>query len=50
MGGWCNWITECRIGKGRWYHKEALRTRYYKAFEVLFPDGKSELFWKHQLE
>ena len=25
-------------------------TRYYTAFEVLFPDGKSELFWEHQLE
>jgi hypothetical protein len=22
----------------------------YTAFEVLFPDGKSELFWEHQLE
>ena len=22
----------------------------YTAFEVLFPDGKSELFWDHQLE
>ena len=22
----------------------------YLAFEVLFPDGKSELFWEHQLE
>ena len=25
-------------------------TRYYTAFEVLFPDGKTELFWEHQLE
>jgi hypothetical protein len=22
----------------------------YTAFEVLFPDGQSELFWEHQLE
>lgn len=22
----------------------------YTAFEVLFPDGKSQLFWDHQLE
>jgi hypothetical protein len=22
----------------------------YTAFEVLFPDGRSELFWEHQLE
>jgi len=22
----------------------------YTAFEVLFPDGKSELFWGHQLK
>ena len=22
----------------------------YRAFEVLFPDGKTELFWDHQLE
>jgi len=22
----------------------------YTAFEVLFPDGKSELFWEYQLE
>ena len=22
----------------------------YTTFEVLFPDGKSELFWEHQLE
>ncbi len=25
-------------------------TRHYTAFEVLFPDGKSELFWEHQLQ
>jgi hypothetical protein len=25
-------------------------TRHYTAFEVLFPDGKTELFWDHQLE
>ena len=25
-------------------------TRQYTAFEVLFPDGKTELFWDHQLE
>jgi hypothetical protein len=22
----------------------------YEAFEVLFPDGQTELFWEHQLE
>ena len=22
----------------------------YTAFEVLFPDGQTELFWEHQLE
>ena len=22
----------------------------YRAFEVLFPDGQTELFWDHQLE
>jgi hypothetical protein len=22
----------------------------YTTFEVLFPDGKTELFWEHQLE
>ena len=31
-----------------------IRKRYripdYTAFEVLFPDGKTELFWEHQLE
>jgi hypothetical protein len=25
-------------------------TREYRAFEVLFPDGQTELFWEHQLE
>src|SRR5215207_11681650 len=25
-------------------------THHYMAFEVLFPDGQSELFWDHQLE
>ena len=25
-------------------------TDHYTAFEVLFPDGQSELFWDHQLE
>ena len=25
-------------------------TREYTAFEVLFPDGRTELFWDHQLE
>jgi hypothetical protein len=39
-----------RPARGARYDKEALRTRYYTAFEVLLPDGKSELFWKHQLE
>ena len=23
---------------------------YYEAFEVVFPDGQTELFWEHQLE
>ena len=31
-----------------------IRKRYgtsdYRAFEVLFPDGQTELFWDHQLE
>jgi hypothetical protein len=22
----------------------------YRAFEILFPDGQTELFWDHQLE
>ena len=30
--------------------KKRYGTRHYTAFEVLFPDGKSELFWEHQLE
>ena len=30
--------------------KKRYGTRYYAAFEVLFPDGRSELFWEHQLE
>jgi hypothetical protein len=30
--------------------KKRYGTRHYTAFEVLFPDGKSELFWDHQLE
>ena len=30
--------------------KKRYGTRYYAAFEVLFPDGKSELFWEYQLE
>ena len=30
--------------------KKRYGTRHYKAFEVLFPDGQSELFWDHQLE
>ncbi len=30
--------------------KKRYGTREYTAFEVLFPDGKSELFWEHQLE
>jgi hypothetical protein len=25
-------------------------SREYTAFEVLFPDGRTELFWDHQLE
>ena len=25
------------------------RTSDYRAFEVLFPDGQTELFWDHQL-
>ncbi len=25
-------------------------TRHYTAFEVLFPDGNSQLFWEYQLE
>jgi hypothetical protein len=30
--------------------KKRYGTDHYTAFEVLFPDGKSELFWEHQLE
>ena len=30
--------------------KKRYGTRHYTAFEVVFPDGKSELFWDHQLE
>ena len=30
--------------------KKRYRVPEYKAFEVLFPDGKSELFCGHQLE
>ena len=30
--------------------KKRYGTHHYTAFEVLFPDGKSELFWEHQLE
>jgi hypothetical protein len=30
--------------------KKRYGTRYYSAFEVLFSDGKSDLFWDHQLE
>ena len=33
---------------------DTIQKRYgvpeYTAFDVLFPDGKSELFWEHQLE
>ena len=30
--------------------KKHYRIPDYTAFEVLFPDGKSQLFWEHQLE
>jgi len=30
--------------------KKRYGTRHYTAFEVLFLDGQSELFWDHQLE
>ena len=30
--------------------KKRYGTHHYTAFEVLFPDGQSELFWDHQLE
>ena len=30
--------------------KKRYGTRHYTAFEVLFSDGQSELFWDHQLE
>ena len=30
--------------------KKRYGTHDYTAFEVLFPDGQSELFWDHQLE
>ena len=30
--------------------KKRYVTHDYMAFEVLFPDGQSELFWDHQLE
>ena len=30
--------------------KKRYGTQHYTAFEVLFPDGQSELFWDHQLE
>src|SRR5215217_8685265 len=30
--------------------KKRYGTHDYTAFEVLFPDGQSELFWEHQLE
>jgi hypothetical protein len=30
--------------------KKRYGTDHYTAFEVLFPDGQSELFWDHQLE
>jgi hypothetical protein len=30
--------------------KKRYGTRDYRAFEVLFPDGQTELFWDHQLE
>jgi hypothetical protein len=30
--------------------KKRYRIPDYTAFEVLFPDGKTELFWEHQLE
>ena len=30
--------------------RKRYETRHYTAFEVLFPDGKLELFWEHQLE
>jgi hypothetical protein len=30
--------------------KKRYGTRYYRAFEVSFSDGQSDLFWDHQLE
>jgi hypothetical protein len=30
--------------------KKRYGTHHYTAFEVLFPNGQSELFWDHQLE
>ena len=30
--------------------KKRYGTPDYRAFEVLFPDGNTELFWDHQLE
>jgi hypothetical protein len=30
--------------------KKRYGTPDYRAFEVLFPDGQTELFWDHQLE
>jgi hypothetical protein len=35
-----------RVGK----IKQRYGTRHYTAFDVLFSDGQSELFWDHQLE
>lgn len=30
--------------------KKRYGAREYTAFEVLFPDGQTEMFWEHQLE
>jgi hypothetical protein len=30
--------------------KKRYGTTDYRAFEVLFPDGQTDLFWDHQLE
>jgi hypothetical protein len=38
--------TSARVGT----IKKRYGTPDYRAFEVLFPDGQTELFWDHQLE
>jgi hypothetical protein len=30
--------------------KKRYGTPEYRVFEILFPDGQTELFWDHQLE